>query len=134
MMGFDPMSLEYIRVAHDDGLGVGDPRDIEIVGDDISQRELGLLGRRQRREQGGRRDVVRAAEEVPEGCSSTRRSSTCSSWAARLYHDYYRWPLKDKKTFEDWQANTPWGQLFEKYGRGEAGPSMEPMGTAASAT
>ena len=47
MMGFDPMSLEYIRVAHDDGLGVGDPRDIEIVGDDISQRELGLLGRRQ---------------------------------------------------------------------------------------
>jgi len=29
MMGFDPMSLEYIKVAHDDGLGVGDPRDIE---------------------------------------------------------------------------------------------------------
>ena len=33
MMGFDPMSLEYIRLAHEDGLGVGDPRDIEIVGD-----------------------------------------------------------------------------------------------------
>jgi hypothetical protein len=33
MMGFDPMSIEYIRVAHEDGLGVGDPRDIEIVGD-----------------------------------------------------------------------------------------------------
>src|ERR1700692_1647155 len=37
MMGFDPMSLEYIKVAHDDGLGVGDPRDIEIVGDDPAQ-------------------------------------------------------------------------------------------------
>jgi hypothetical protein len=24
MMGFDPMSIEYIRVAHEDGLGVGD--------------------------------------------------------------------------------------------------------------
>src|ERR1700737_1705521 len=34
MMGFDPLTLEYIKVAHDDGLGVGDPRDIEIVGDD----------------------------------------------------------------------------------------------------
>ena len=33
MMGFDPMSLDYIRLAHEDGLGVGDPRDIEIVGD-----------------------------------------------------------------------------------------------------
>ena len=33
MMGFDPMSLEYIRLAHEHGLGVGDPREIEIVGD-----------------------------------------------------------------------------------------------------
>src|SRR5436309_6014980 len=42
MMGFDPMSLEYIKVAHDDGLGVGDPRDIEIVGDDISNESWGF--------------------------------------------------------------------------------------------
>src|SRR6186997_1284089 len=36
LMGFDPMSIEYIRVAHEDGLGVGDPRDIEVVGADVS--------------------------------------------------------------------------------------------------
>src|SRR5580692_11387729 len=34
MMGFDPMALEFIQVAHGDKLGVGDTRDIEIVGDD----------------------------------------------------------------------------------------------------
>src|SRR5260370_38023238 len=45
MMGFDPMSLEFIKVAHDDGLGVGDPRDIEIVGDDISKEGCGFSGR-----------------------------------------------------------------------------------------
>src|SRR6185369_16178607 len=39
MMGFDPMSLEYIRVAHEQGLGVGDPRDLEIVGDADAARE-----------------------------------------------------------------------------------------------
>jgi hypothetical protein len=33
MMGFDPLSIPYIRLAHDAGLGVGDPRDIEITGD-----------------------------------------------------------------------------------------------------
>src|SRR3954447_18954802 len=33
MMGFDPLSLDYIRLAQEDGLGVGDPKDIEIVGD-----------------------------------------------------------------------------------------------------
>jgi len=42
MMGFDPMSLEFIKVAHDDGLGVGDPRDIELVGDDISRESWGF--------------------------------------------------------------------------------------------
>ena len=34
MMGFDPMTIDYIRIAHEQGLGVGDPREIEIVGDD----------------------------------------------------------------------------------------------------
>lgn len=33
MMGFDPLSIRYIRLAHDAGLGCGDVRDIEIAGD-----------------------------------------------------------------------------------------------------
>ena len=33
LMGFDPMSIKFIRMAHDLGLGCGDPREIEIVGD-----------------------------------------------------------------------------------------------------
>src|SRR6202035_509801 len=33
LMGFDPLAIEYIRLAHEDGLGVGDPRQIETVGD-----------------------------------------------------------------------------------------------------
>src|ERR671912_386400 len=37
MMGFNPMSVDYIRLAHDDGLGVGDVRDIEVVGADVSR-------------------------------------------------------------------------------------------------
>ena len=39
MMGFDPLSLKFIRLAHERGLGVGDMRDIEVVGDepDISR-------------------------------------------------------------------------------------------------
>ena len=33
MMGFDPLSIKYIRMAHDLGLGCGDPSQIEIAGD-----------------------------------------------------------------------------------------------------
>jgi hypothetical protein len=41
-------------------------------------------------------------------------------FGSEAYHDYYRWPLKDKKTFEDWRANTHWGRLFAAYERGES--------------
>jgi uncharacterized protein (DUF362 family) len=33
MMGFDPMEIKYIKMAHEQGLGVGNPGEIEIVGD-----------------------------------------------------------------------------------------------------
>ena len=36
MMGFDPLSIKFIWMAHEMGLGCGDIRDIEIVGSDIS--------------------------------------------------------------------------------------------------
>src|SRR5918993_2979324 len=36
LMGFDPLSIPYIRLAHEQGLGKGDPRDIEVTGEDIS--------------------------------------------------------------------------------------------------
>ena len=34
LMGMDPLSIKFIRLAHERGLGCGDPRDIEIVGDE----------------------------------------------------------------------------------------------------
>lgn len=35
IMGFDPMSIPYIRMAHEEGLGMGDIEEIEILGDSI---------------------------------------------------------------------------------------------------
>lgn len=35
LMGFDPLSIGYIRMAHEEKLGVGDPREIELVGDRV---------------------------------------------------------------------------------------------------
>ena len=46
MMGFDPMSLEYIRCADEDGLGNGRMENIEIVGADISHESWGFHVRR----------------------------------------------------------------------------------------
>src|SRR5438132_504422 len=42
MMGFDPMTIDYIRYAHEDGLGVGRPDEIEVVGADVSRESWGF--------------------------------------------------------------------------------------------
>ncbi len=40
IMGFDPLrDLKFVRLAHEQGLGCGDPRDIEMVGDPAAANE-----------------------------------------------------------------------------------------------
>jgi hypothetical protein len=39
-------------------------------------------------------------------------------FGSEAYHDYYRWPMRDRKTFETWRATTEWGRLFERYAAG----------------
>jgi uncharacterized protein (DUF362 family) len=118
MMGFDPMSIEYINVAHHDGLGCGDPRDIEIVGADVGSESWGFsVGV----------NLVRVAGSVfwfgpMKGIQKLLFHTPLVNLfvlASEFYHDYYRWPLIDKKVFRKWRATTPWGQLFRQYETGE---------------
>jgi uncharacterized protein (DUF362 family) len=119
MMGFDPLSLEFIKVAHDDGLGVGDPRDIEVVGDDVSKESWGF--------QVGDNGASVIGDLMWFGPMKRFQKIFFHTplvnafiFGSEAYHDYYRWPMKDKKTFEDWKSGTSWGRLFGAYERGEA--------------
>lgn len=126
MMGFDPMSLEYIKVAHDDGLGVGDPRDIEIVGDDISGESWGFHVGDNGASMVG--DFMWFGPMKPfQKLFFHTPLVNAFILGSEFYHDYYRWPMKDRRTFEDWQRDTAWGQLFERYGReGHLAPPPSP--------
>ena len=42
LMGFEPLEIEAIRLAHDARLGVGDPAGIETIGDDVSGQSWGF--------------------------------------------------------------------------------------------
>ena len=57
-------------------------------------------------------------------------------FGSEAYHDYYRWPFKDKPTFERWKRDTHWGRLFEAYERGEGTGQAAPVAasTVAQAT
>jgi uncharacterized protein (DUF362 family) len=124
MMGFDPMSLEFIKVAHDDGLGVGDPRDIEVVGDDISRESWGFSV--------GDNGASKVGDFMWFGPMKRFQKIFFHTplvnvfiFGSEAYHDYYRWPLKDKKTFENWKSETSWGKLFTAYERGESERMMD---------
>jgi len=103
MMGFDPMSLEYIRVAHEDGLGVGDPRDIEIVGDTDAAAENWHfhVGKNLVRVSGGDLIWFGPLKRFQKLFFHTPLVNGFIL-ASDVYHDFYRWPLVDRRVFERW--------------------------------
>ncbi len=127
MMGFDPLSLEFIAVAHQDGLGVGDPRDIEVVGADIARESWGFSV--------GDNAASTVGDFMWFGPMKRFQKLFFHTplvnafiFGSEAYHDYYRWPLKDKKVFESWLENTHWGKLFSAYRRGEPEAIIAPAG------
>jgi uncharacterized protein (DUF362 family) len=118
MMGFDPLSIEYINVAHEDKLGVGDVREIEIVGDDISKESWGFKV--------GDNGASRVGDLLWFGPLKGIQNLFFRTplvnlfiFGSEAYHDYYRWPLKDRRVFEHWRQETDWGKLFQAYETGE---------------
>jgi hypothetical protein len=114
MMGFDPMSLEFIRLAHDDGLGVGDPRDIELVGDDISGESWGFVVGDNLASMVGDQLWFGPLKAIQKLFFHTPLVHAFVL-GSELYHDYYRWPREDRQTFEAWKRDTHWGRLFDAY-------------------
>jgi uncharacterized protein (DUF362 family) len=115
MMGFDPMSLKYISAADEDGLGNGRPENIEVVGADISKESWGFHV--------GDNGASRVGDFMWFGPMKRFQKLFFHTplvnifiAGSEVYHDFLRWPLKDKRTFTDWKRDTEWGRLFEKYG------------------
>jgi uncharacterized protein (DUF362 family) len=116
MMGFDPLTIPYIRMAHERGLGVGDVREIEVVGDDISGENWGFkVGRNFHGFLawmlwfGPTRFLQRPLSHSP--------LVTFLNFVSEFNHDHIHWPMKESRIYEDWKANTSWGQLFTRYQR-----------------
>jgi hypothetical protein len=114
LMGFDPLSILYIRLAQEQGLGIGDVHQIELVGDDVSGENWNF--------------------------KITRNTHTFLAWLSwygptrflqklifrtplvnlpiaisEAEQDYFYWPLKYKRVTTNWQNNTEWGALFKSY-------------------
>jgi uncharacterized protein (DUF362 family) len=117
LMGFDPLTIPYIRLAHEAGLGIGDAREIDLVGDtDLAAESWNF--------QVGDNGASRVGDIVWFGPLKPVQNVLMRTPLVKLfilgsevYHDYYRWPARDRRVFESWLANTPWGGLFQEYHR-----------------
>jgi len=113
MMGFDPLSIRYIRLAHEHGLGVGDVRDIEVVGEDVSRVDLGFSVGANLPARFGKRVWFGHAQPLQYLLFRTPLVHAFIL-ASSLYHDYLWWPAKGRPIMEDVYRTTKWGRLFDE--------------------
>jgi len=117
MMGFDPMAIPYLRMCHDRGLGVADPREIEVLGEPIEGVNFRFEARRsfviwgdQMLRLGPLRSLERIALHSP--------LMVWAPFASNVYHDFFWYPLIGKSKISRFRK-TKWGRLFEeRYGGG----------------
>lgn len=113
MMGFDPMSIDYIRLAHEDGLGTGRPEEIEVVGENVSGMNFGFeVGDNLASHVG---DLLwfspfRAIQRV------FFRSPLVYLFifGSFFFHDYIWWPSVGRSRMRA-ATKTSWGRLFGSY-------------------
>lgn len=122
IMGFDPMKIDYIKTAHDRGLGIGDIDQIDITG--ISKNEFKKLNFR----------FHVKKSPIIQWDQLLRKKTADTKWlhhllfyspvfrtfifASELYHDKIWYNATGKEHINEFKK-TGWGHLFEKYKYGK---------------
>jgi len=126
LQGFDPMSLPFIRLSDERGLGVGNPDDIEIVGYDIREEPAWNFVREDTFASKGQKMIYHGWLKPLEGALLRSPIVPWSYFASNFYHNVYWYPYIGRKRVEAALA-TKWGQMFKDYGDGTVVlPGMDP--------
>jgi uncharacterized protein (DUF362 family) len=117
IMGFDPMSMKYLRLAHERGLGCADVRDIEIAGDVDAAKEnwhfdgpakMTFAARQQHR-------IYWGPLKKPLEWSLKTWLAPWAFVASVGYHDVLWYPLLGKPRVRA-ALESDWGRLFASWG------------------
>jgi uncharacterized protein (DUF362 family) len=115
MMGFDPMAIPYLRMAHEDGLGCARIEEIEVAGDVEAARERWGF------------EVGLCFHQFAAWITWFGPTRFLQSWLTRppllwlgnfysyFYHDVLHWRLQDHRTYDRWLDESQWGRLFRRY-------------------
>jgi uncharacterized protein (DUF362 family) len=126
LQGFDPMKIDFIRIAHELGMGVGDPREIEIVGYDIEQETPWNFVQEDTFASRGQKLIYHGPLKPLEKPLLQSPIVPWSFFASNFYHNVYWYPFVGRKRVQE-ALKTQWGQYFASYGDGKVVmPGTEP--------
>jgi uncharacterized protein (DUF362 family) len=116
LMGFDPMSIRFIRLAHEAGLGAGELSGIEIAGDvDVLEENWGFVGPFRKMTFASRMQHLiywGRLKKILEWSLKT----FLAPWAyiaSVVYHDMIWYPLHRRTVRNILQSD--WGKLFQNW-------------------
>ena len=113
MLGFEPLKLPAIKLAHDEGLGCGDVDQIEIIGEDVSGIDWNFTVKRSL--------VIWGDQMVRKGplrfINPLLRNELffiAPILGSLIYHDMLWYPTRGKQIINEFKK-TSWGKVFESY-------------------
>lgn len=119
LMGFDPLrELKFVRLAHDLGLGCGDVRDIDIVGDvDLAREHWNFDGPFKRMTFAAKNQhrIYWGPLKRPIEWSLKTWLAPWAYVASVSYHDMFWYPFVGRARVEK-ALTSEWGRLFANWG------------------
>jgi len=112
MMGFDPMSLPFIRLAHERGLGCGEIKDIEFVGEDVSEVNWHFKATDNFASR-GQKQIYHGLLKPLEQTLLRTKIVPWAYLASRTYYDGIWYPFIGKRRVNK-MMKTKWGKLFQE--------------------
>ncbi len=118
LMGFDPLSdVKFIRLAHELGLGCGDPKEIEIVGDaEVAQENWQFVGPFKKMTFASKMQHMIYWGRL-KGVIEWSLKTFLAPWAyiaSVVYHDWFWYPVRGRRIVNQVLAS-PWGRMFNNW-------------------
>jgi len=117
LMGMDPLSIKFIRLAHEAGLGCGDPREIDIVGDASAAKEnWNFVGpfKQMTFASSMQHKIYWGPLKKPIEWSLKTVLAPWAYIASVVYHDSYWYPRNADRMMKT-VLESEWGRLFQNW-------------------
>ncbi len=114
MMGYDPLKIKFIRLAHEAGLGCGDPREIQVVGDDVSGENWRFADNENTFASRGQKLIYWGPLKPLENLLLRTVIAPWSYLASNLYYNEYWLRFIGRRRIRK-ALQTEWGRLFQHY-------------------